>query len=671
MEITVAESAGFCFGVSRAVETVYSLIANRDGNRRLYTLGKLIHNPTVISELERGGVQVIDTGSQAGDLEKLSDLFAGANEAHPVTVVIRTHGVTRELEEVLADYASRNPHFSYVDCTCPYVKKIHRIVSEHSNDDTLTVIIGDEHHPEVEGIRSRAHGESMIFSGSEGLGQAKLPEKQILLVAQTTQKLTEWKFCQEIIQKVCTNPLIFDTICNTTETRQKEADALSKKVDLMIVIGSRESSNTNKLYRVSKHNLEQTYLVESADHLPNWHLWPDMKVGITAGASTPGSIIQEVKHKMSEETLTAENFAQMLEDSFKTLYTGETVTGTITSISANEVHVDLGTKVTGIIPTDEMSDKPGFKVEENYKIGDEIECIVCKVSDMDGVATLSRKRIESVLNWKNIVEAYENGTVLEGKVTDAVKGGLIFNADGTRLFVPASHSGLPKDADLSTLVGTTQRAKIIDINEQRRRAVASIRVVKNEERKAKEAQVWDSIEEGKQYTGVVKSLTSYGAFVDLGGVDGMVHSSELSWKRIHHPSEVVSVGDTITVFVKSFDREAKRISLGYKTEESNPWTLFTNQYQVGDVVSCKIVSMMPFGAFAEIIPGADGLIHISQIADRKISKPADVLELGQIVDAKITDIDNEAKKISLSMRALIEDAAEEAPAEEEAPADAE
>lgn len=671
MEITVAESAGFCFGVSRAVETVYSLIANRDGNRRLYTLGKLIHNPIVISELERGGVQVIDTGSQAGDLEILSELFASADEAHPVTVVIRTHGVTRELEEVLADYAARNPHFSYVDCTCPYVKKIHRIVSEHSNDDTLTVIIGDEHHPEVEGIRSRAHGESMIFSGSESLKQAKLPKKQTILVAQTTQKLTEWKFCQEIIQKGCTNPLIFDTICNTTETRQKEADALSKKVDLMIVIGSRESSNTNKLYRVSKHNLEQTYLVESADHLPNWHLWPDMKVGITAGASTPGSIIQEVKHKMSEETLTAENFAQMLEDSFKTLYTGETVTGTITSISANEVHVDLGTKVTGIIPTDEMSDKPGFKVEENYKIGDEIQCIVCKVSDMDGVATLSRKRIESVLNWKNVVEAYENGTVLEGKVTDAVKGGLIFNADGTRLFVPASHSGLPKDADLSTLVGTTQRAKIIDINEQRRRAVASIRVVKNEERKAKEAQVWDSIEEGKQYTGVVKSLTSYGAFVDLGGVDGMVHSSELSWKRIHHPSEVVSVGDTITVFVKSFDREAKRISLGYKTEESNPWTLFTNQYQVGDVVSCKIVSMMPFGAFAEIIPGADGLIHISQIADRKISKPADVLELGQIVDAKITDIDNEAKKISLSMRALIEDNEEEVPAEEEAPADAE
>ena len=362
---------------------------------------------------------------------------------------------------------------------------------------------------------------------------------------------------------------------------------------------------------------------------------------------------------MSAEIQNAENFAEMLENSFKTLYTGETVTGTITSITPNEVHVDLGTKVTGIIPMDEMSDKPGFKVEDSYKVGDEIECIVCKVSDLDGVATLSRKRIESVLNWRNIVAANEAGEILEGKITDAVKGGLIINVNGTRLFIPASHSGLPKNADLSALVGTTQRVKIIDLNEQRHRAVASIRVVKNEERKAKEAEVWDNIEEGKQYTGVVKSLTSYGAFVDLGGVDGMVHTSELSWKRIHNPSEVVSVGDTITVYVKGFDREKKRISLGYKTEETNPWNLFVSQYHIGDVVSCRIVSMMPFGAFAEIIPGADGLIHISQIVDRKISKPADVLELGQIVDAKIIDIDTEAKKISLSMRALLENADED------------
>ncbi len=663
MEIIVAENAGFCFGVRRAVETVQELLRqNRDG-RTFYTLGKLIHNTGVIAQLEAEGVRVIDSGSMEGDIEQIRAISHSADPSHPATVVIRTHGVPLELEQVLLTCADENPAFGVMDCTCPYVKKIHRIVSEHSSPDILTVIIGDRGHPEVQGIASRAKGECRVYATADELEKAcqevHFSQKQAILAAQTTQKLSEWEKCQEILKKVCTNALIFDTICNVTETRQTEADALSRRVDLMVVIGSRESSNTNKLYRVAKQNLDRTVLVENADDLPHCRLSPDMKVGITAGASTPGAIIQEVKQKMSAEIQNAENFAEMLENSFKTLYTGETVTGTITSITPNEVHVDLGTKVTGIIPMDEMSDKPGFKVEDSYKVGDEIECIVCKVSDLDGVATLSRKRIESVLNWRNIVAANEAGEILEGKITDAVKGGLIINVNGTRLFIPASHSGLPKNADLSALVGTTQRVKIIDLNEQRHRAVASIRVVKNEERKANEAEVWDNIEEGKQYTGVVKSLTGYGAFVDLGGVDGMVHTSELSWKRIHNPSEVVSVGDTITVYVKGFDREKKRISLGYKTEETNPWNLFVNQYHIGDVVSCRIVSMMPFGAFAEIIPGADGLIHISQIVDRKISKPADVLELGQIVDAKIIDIDTEAKKISLSMRALLEDANED------------
>lgn len=361
----------------------------------------------------------------------------------------------------------------------------------------------------------------------------------------------------------------------------------------------------------------------------------------------------------------AEDFAELLEQSFKTLNTGETVKGIITSVSGNEVHVDLGTKVTGIIPLAEMSDNPAFKPEEVFHVGDEIETVVCRVSDLDGVATLSRKRIENALNWRKLITAYEEGTVLEGVITDVVKGGLIINLDGARVFVPGSQSGLGREADMSQLIGTTQRVKLIDLNEQKHRAVASIRAVRSEERKEQQKAFWENIEEGKWYEGVVKSLTSYGAFVDLGGVDGMVHSSELSWKRIKHPSDVVKIGDTIRVYVKSFDPEAKRISLGYKTEETNPWTIFTNNYTVGDVVSVKIVSMMPFGAFAEIVPGADGLIHISQIVDRKISKPADVLELGQIVDAKIVDIDYDNHRINLSMRALLEGESEEEIEEQE------
>jgi ribosomal protein S1 len=499
------------------------------------------------------------------------------------------------------------------------------------------------------------------------------------MVSQTTQDLTEWKNCQKNIQKDCTNALIFDTICSVTEIRQQEAYDLSQNVDVMLVIGGRESSNTNKLYNIAAQNTERsrsgrkTFLVESEKELPLDLLTPHrgsysapVTVGITAGASTPSSIIEEVIKLMNENTKinaetveSAEDFAGMLEDSLKTLNIGEPVKGIITSITPGEIHVDLKTKVTGIIPYAEISDNPTIKLEDVYHVGDEIEAIVIKVSDLDGVATLSRKKIENIINWRKIVEAFNEQKVLEGKFLDVVKGGIIMLLENMRVFVPASHTGLSKEADLSILTGTSAKARIIEINEQRHRAVASVRSVLRDERRAREAEFWASIEEGKQYEGTVKSLTSYGAFVDLGGVDGMVHSSELSWTRIRHPSDVVSVGDKINVFVKSFDPEAKRISLGYKTEETNPWTIFTSKYKTGDTASVKIVSMMPFGAFAEIVPGVDGLIHISQIADRKINKPADVLELGQVVDAKITDIDMEARKISLSIRALGEETDDE------------
>lgn len=600
---------------------------------------------------------------------------------NPSTVVIRTHGIDRGVSEKLKNYEKSNPFFSVEDCTCVNVKRIHSIVAENSDSDSLTIIIGDRDHPEVRGIASYAAGGVAVCSGADELREliesnaAAFSEKKLLMVSQTTQNLTEWKFCQEIIKKDCTKAFIFDTICSVTEIRQQEAYDLSQNVDIMLVIGGRESSNTNKLYNIAVKNTERTrsgrktFLVESEKELPLDLLMPHkgdcsapIYVGITAGASTPSSIIEEVINHMNENEKNVteigegtEDFADMLENSLKTLNTGETVKGIITSITPGEIHVDLKAKVTGIIPYAEIPDNQTLKLDELYHVGDEIEAIVVKVSDLDGVATLSRKRIENVINWRKIVDAYNNETILEGKFVDVVKGGMIMLLEGLRIFVPASHSGMGRDGDLSTLVGTVARARIIEINEQRRRAVASVRVVLREERRAKEAEFWASIEEGKQYEGVVKSLTSYGAFVDLGGVDGMVHSSELSWRRIRHPSEIVSVGDVISVYVKGFDPEAKRISLGYKTEETNPWTIFTSKYQIGDIAQVKIVSMMPFGAFAEVVPGADGLIHISQIVDRKINKPSDVLENGQIVNAKIIDIDMENHKISLSMRVLTDE----------------
>lgn len=677
MKITVAENAGFCFGVDRAVNSVYELLKSRTPSK-IYTLGALIHNPTITEDLNNNGVNVIDENDIDG-------IFAECSEKSPCTVVIRAHGVTKALYDKLDKYSKAKPFFHVLDCTCPYVKKIHNIVLENTKEDTALYLFGDPTHPEVKGIESFALGNVGIISSSDDVFIHNFAQKPTVAVSQTTQNITEWKKTQKNIKKLCTNPLIFDTICSVTEKRQNETAKLSEQVDFMVIIGGKNSSNTTKLYNISKQHNPNTVLIENASEIPFHLLKPNMSVGISAGASTPGSIIEEVKKIMSElnenivagatqesDTAVDENsFAAMLEDSLKTLNTGDIVKGIITSVNSNEIHVDLETKVTGIVPYSEVSDNASLKLEEEFKVGDEIEVMVSRVSDLDGVATLSKKRVDSINNWKNIVEAYNEGKVLEGKVIDIIKGGVLVLADSQKLFVPASQSGLAKDADLNTIKGTTQKVKIIDINEQRRRAVASIRVVLREERKAKEEALWSTIEEGMKFEGKVKSLTSYGAFVDLGGVDGMVHSSELSWRHIKHPSEVVSVGDTIQVYVKAVDKEAKRISLGYKTEENDPWNKFTSEYNVGDKANVKIVNMMPFGAFAEIIPGVDGLIHISQIADKKITKPADVLEIGQEVEVKITDIDYDNRKLSLSIRALIEEAkaAEEAMPEDYTPAE--
>lgn len=657
--ITVGKYAGFCFGVKRAVDKVRSLTDGSDGGIRFYTTGELIHNPDIVSGLRRKGViPAIE--------DELREICAGEPDGIRRTIVIRAHGVTKELSDLLAARAAADPLFTVEDCTCPYVKKIHRIVDENTSLETLTAILGDEGHPEVRGICSYVKGEYAVGETAEELCDKirlyNINNRKVILVSQTTQKISEWRKCQKLFEKVCTKPIIFDTICSVTETRQNEAVLMSRNVDMMVVIGGKNSSNTNKLYLTAKRNLAETYLAENTTELPLDRLRPHMKVGITAGASTPSGIIEEVKHIMENliDTVSAgEDFEGMLEQSLKTISTGETIKGTITGISSGEIHVDLGAKVTGIIPATELGETTAAEIAEKYHVGDEIEAIVVKYSDVDGIATLSRKKIENIVSWRKIVAAYEAQEILEGKIEAAVKGGVLINLFGLRVFIPASHTGVPKDGDISALVGTTQRVKIIEINESRRRAVASIRVVAREERKKLEAEFWQNIEEGKVYTGKVKSLTSYGAFVDLGGIDGMVHSSELSWTRISHPSDVVSIGQEITVYVKSFDKDARRISLGYKTEETNPWNVFMSTYTIGDVAKVKVVSLLPFGAFAELVPGVDGLIHISQLSTEKVASPADVLHVGDEVDVKIVDIDYENHKISLSIRALLDPASDD------------
>ena len=663
-EVTIAKNAGFCFGVKRATDTLEAAVNAAGPGRKIYTLGHLIHNDTYNSALAERGVVTI--GEE--DVERIA---AESTKDAPATVFIRAHGITAELDALLARCKEKNPYFDVVDCTCPYVKKIPRIADENGGEGKISIVLGNRDHPEVKGIVSHFRGDCHVFGTADEIeayfggenrdNLSKITNNLPVMVAQTTQKLSEWHKSQKVLKKLCTNPIIFDTICSVTETRQTEAKELAKDSDVMIVIGGKDSSNSAKLAEICRAVCPETYWIQEVSDIANLQISPEKRVGIAAGASTPAGIIEEVYKKMSE------NFEAMLEESLnKTLNTGDTVTGYVTSVSNAEIQLDVGYKVTGIIKAEQITDDPSVNLKEMFKVGDEVEAFVIRVSDIEGIAELSKKRTDSDKCWKEIENALESKEILEGKVIEAVKGGVIVLANNNRVFIPGAHTGIRRDGDLSVLVGQTVKFRVIEV--KGRRAYGSIRDVAREERQAKEAAFWATVEEGKQYTGTVKSMTTYGAFVDIGGVDGMVHITELSWKRIKSPAEVVAIGDTIEVYVKALDVEKKRISLGYKTEATNPWKIFADKYAVGDVAPVKIVSMMPFGAFAEIVDGVDGLIHISQIALEKIAKPADVLQIGQVVDAKITDIDFENCKVSLSIRALLEEAkaAEEAMPVEEA-----
>ena len=643
MEVILAKTAGFCYGVERAVELAKRTAA--EGG--CVMLGSIIHNAAVVQELEALGARTVEDVSQIQPGE---------------TVVIRSHGEPVETYRVLEEKGAR-----IVDATCPNVARIHQLVAKAEAEGRTPLIIGEAHHPEVLAAASRSP-HSVILEGPEELEKwlAERPERRempLLAVAQTTRIQTIWRNAQKILKKECTNAEIFDTICLATHKRQTEAAELAAKVDVMVVVGDRKSANTKHLTEISRMRCPTVYQIEGAEELRVDFLKGCSVAGLTAGASTPAGIIKEVYATMSDEIktmeATEESFEEMLEKSFKTLNTGEKVTGIVTAIGPTEVQVDLGCKQAGYISVDELSADPNVKPEDVVKVGDEIETYIIRVNDVEGFAMLSKKRLDAVKVWEDIEKAREEKTTLEGKVTEENKGGIVVNVKGVRVFVPASQSGLPRGAELSTMIGQTVSLRITEVNRARRRVVGSIKAVTYEARQAAQAEIWNNIEVGKRYTGTVKSMTSYGVFVDIGGVDGMVHISELSWSRIKNPAEVVSVGDTLEVYVISFDPEKHKISLGVKDRSMNPWDKFMATYHVGDVANVRIVKLMTFGAFAEVVPGVDGLIHISQIADRRIEKPGDVLTEGEMVDAKITAIDEEKQKISLSIRALLTPAAED------------
>ena len=648
MNIRVAKTAGFCYGVNRAVGLVEKAIA--DGKKTV-TLGPIAHNRHLVQHFETLG---------AREVHGIDDISEGT------TVVIRSHGIPKAMYDAL-----RQKNIELIDATCPSVKRIHALVSAAEQQGRQPVIIGTPTHPEIVAIAGWCE-HPLVFSDAVQLEKwlSESPERQnipITMVSQTTSTQFLWESCKKIAKKVCTNCEIFDTICKATENRQVEAAQLASSCDAMIVVGDRNSSNTERLAHICLQPCPNVVLVDCADELDISAYEQNSDIGITAGASTPAWIIKEVNQTMSEITnvdVVEESFEEMLENSIKTLNTGDKVFGTVTAIGSTEVQVDLGTKHAGYIPYDEVSADPSVKPEEILKVGDEIEVFVVRVNDQEGTVQLSRKKLEGMKVWDIVEKACEEKTAVEGVITEENKGGVVANVKGVRVFIPASQTGIAKGGDLSALKGQTVKMKITEFNRARRRVVGSIRAVNGEARKAAIEKVWSEIEVGKKYTGTVKSLTSYGAFVDIGGVDGMVHISELSWGRIKTPDEVVKVGDTIDVFVIKFDAEKRKISLGYKTPEMNPWNQFCAKYSVGDVANVKIVKIVDFGAFAEILPGVDGLIHISQVADHRVEKVSDVLAEGQEVEAKIIDVDNDRKRISLSIRALLEPTAAEEEAEE-------
>ncbi len=630
MKILLAESAGFCFGVNKAVDMVYNLL--EDTSSKIYTLGPIIHNEQVVDDLKEKGVTVIEDVNEAEDSAK---------------VVIRTHGVAPDYYERM-----KSKNIEIIDATCPYVKKIHRLVKQEFDEGHRIIIAGDARHPEVIGINGWCGNSAFIVDEPDTLDGLPDDLDNYCIVAQTTITKDKWEKINEKLKEKCKNVTRFDTICSATASRQEEAQRIAQISDMMLVIGSRNSSNTQKLADISRKYCKNTFIIEKFGDLPPIDISSIKTLGITAGASTPNRIIKEVIGRMDElnKQENEMSFSEAFESSLVTLRSGDIVKGRIIGYNNAEIFVDLGYKSDGIVSISEYTDDPEFKPETSLKIGDEIEVFIIRVNDGDGNVLLSKKKVDSVKGIDSIEEAFENKTPITAKVVEVTNGGLIASAKGVRVFIPASQIGDRYVKNLADYLKQTLTLRIVEFNKQKRKIVGSQRIILAEEREKAGSEFWGTVEVGKIYEGVVKSLMDFGAFVDIGGIDGLVHVSELSWNKIKHPSEVLNVGDKIEVTVLDFDKEKKRISLGYRKNEDNPWVKASAKYAVGDIVTGKVVRLVPFGAFVELEKGIDGLVHISQISNFRIAKPGDVLDIGRDVEAKIIEFNTDTKKISLSIK---------------------
>lgn len=633
MEIIVAKNAGFCFGVERAVQMTVSELL-KDGSA-VYSYGPLIHNPQAVSELESMGLKTLD------DFKEIED----------GRLIFRAHGVPEDIQQIAYDQ-----NLEVVDCTCPYVKSVHRKVADYSERGFDIVIIGDASHPEVIGINGwcgyRAH---IVNSKEEAL---QLPELDcVCVVSQTTNRFEKFEEISKMIESKSNDAVVFNTICSATKIRQDAAADLAQKVDAIVIIGGRTSSNTSKLTEISRRYCRNVYQIETVEELALQELQNFNTIGITAGASTPDRIIKEAVKVM--ENYNNDEMMQAIDNSFKRINRGEVLKGTVLYVTNTEVMVNINYKSDGIIPRDELSKDSDVNPKDLYNVGDIIDVFVVKLDDGDGNVVLSAKRVGFIKDWEILEEAFKNEEIVEARVINAVKGGLTVMVNSVNGFMPASQISMSYVSDLNQFKGKTLRAKIIDFDIQKRRMILSRKVIEKTEAESKRKSLWETIEVGKILTGTVQRLTDFGAFVDLGGIDGLIHISDLAWFRVKHPSDILNEGDKVEVKVLAFDMDKNRISLGLKQTTEEPWEVFTRDYKVGDVLEGEVVNILDFGAFVRVIKGVDGLLHVSQISKEHVEKPADVLTLGEKLMVKITEINEADKKISLSAKDAVETSEEE------------
>lgn len=629
MEIIIAKSAGFCFGVNRAIETVY----NELKKGKICTYGSIIHNKEVINDLQQKGVQII---------EDIDNIEQGQ------TVIIRSHGVGPQIYKSL-----EQKNIKYVDCTCPFVKKIHNIVKKNYEMGNNIIIIGDRFHPEILGINSWCDNNGIIIEDEAQALNQNLQNKRYIVVSQTTFSKQGFNNIISILKSRNIDFELYNTICNATDERQSEAIEISKKVNIMLVIGDKKSSNTQKLYNICKQNCEKTYYIETIKDLQLNISRTNDKIGITAGASTPSAIIKEVIMTMNELNETNnenQSFEQMLDNSFVTLHTGDIVKGTVIRVTNEEVYVGLGSKSDGIIEKGEFSSDTHLKPSEVLKPGDELKVFVIRVNDGEGNVLLSRKRLESQQGLDEIEKAYETKEPIHGKFTEIVKGGMIALINGVRVFIPSSQVSNRYVEDLNAYLNKEFDFNIIEFNRNKHKIVGGRKELAEKEINLKKEKVFSNISIGQIVKGTVTRITDFGAFVDLGGIDGLIHISEMSWGRINKTQDILTEGQSVEVLVLDMNKEKGKISLSLKNPDNDPWKIAAQKYHIGEIVEGKVVRMLPFGVFVELEPGIDGLVHISQIANKHVVKPEDELKIGEAIKVKILDVNEENKKISLSKK---------------------